>query len=108
MHAGDVVGMPPGKIEAFYAQDWAFAMFLLNGDGGVHREALTKLLSDAANGTAYLKGEVPRSLFPDAWQPSSVRPLLERYLHEDLATIDAQYSAYLIHLANGSLDDFRG
>ena len=108
MHAGDVVGMPPGKIEAFYAQDWAFALFMLNGNNGAHRDSLKRLLSDTANGTAYLKSELPHSVFPDAWQPSSVQPLLVRYLREDWPTIDAQYTAYIHRLADGSISDFAG
>jgi len=101
MHAGDVVGMRGGKIEAFYAQDWAFAVFLLHGDHGRHRPALEKLLTDTANGTAYLPGELPHSVLPDAWQPQSVKPLLERYLGEDLATVDREYQAYIRAITSG-------
>ena len=101
MHAGDVVGMRGGKIAAFYAQDWAFAVFLLHGDHGRHRPALEKLLTDTANGTAYLPGELPHSVLPDAWQPQSVKPLLERYLGEDLATVDREYQAYIRAITSG-------
>ncbi|MGH7176728.1 MAG: hypothetical protein ACREJC_05050, partial [Tepidisphaeraceae bacterium] len=34
MHAGEIVSLPPAKIEAFYAQSWAFAEFLWDADGG--------------------------------------------------------------------------
>ncbi len=99
MHAGNVVGMHGGKIEAFYAQDWAFAVFLLHTR---HRQALLKLLSDCANGTAYLPSELPHSVLPDAWEPQSVKPLLERYLGENLAGIDREYQAYMQALAAGT------
>ncbi len=101
MHAGQVVGTKGGRIEAFYAQDWAFASFLLHGDHGKHREALKRLLADTANGTAYLPGELPHSVLPDAWQPSSVKPLLERYLGEDLSAIDVEYQAYIQSIVSG-------
>jgi hypothetical protein len=101
MHAGDVVGMKGGRIEAFYAQDWAFAVFLLHGDQGRHRAALKKLLTDTANGTAYLPGELPHSVLPDAWQPQSVKPLLERYLGEDLPSIDREYQAFIRSIIAG-------
>ena len=106
MHAGDVVGLPAAKIEAFYAQDWAFALFLMEGDGGTHLAALQKLLSDAAAGKAYLKTELPHSALPDAWQPSSARPLLERYLNEKIDAIEVEFTAYMHTLANGSVADF--
>jgi hypothetical protein len=99
MHAGNVVGLHGGKIEAFYAQDWAFAVFLLHADHARHKPALLKLLSDAANGTAYFPSELPHSILPDAWQPQSVKPLLERYLGEDLPSIDREYQAYIQSLA---------
>jgi hypothetical protein len=102
MHAGDVVGLHGGKIEAFYAQDWAFAVFLLHGDHSRHRAALQKLLADTANGTAYLPGELPHSVLPDAWEPRSVKPLLERYLGEDLATIDREYQVFIQSIAAGA------
>jgi hypothetical protein len=101
MHAGDVVGMHGGRIEAFYAQDWAFAVFLLHADHGRHRAALEKLLTDTANGTAYLPSELPHSVLPDAWLPGSVKPLLERYLGEDLAGIDVEYQAYIRDVTSG-------
>jgi hypothetical protein len=101
MHAGQVVGLSGGKIEAFYAQDWAFAVFLLYGEHGKHRPALLRLLSDAAGGTAYLPGELPHSILPDAWQPQSVRPLLQRYLGEDLPAIEREYRAFMQNLVKG-------
>jgi hypothetical protein len=34
----------------YYAQVWALALYLRNGDGGAHRAQLTSLLQDAARG----------------------------------------------------------
>jgi hypothetical protein len=99
MHAGNVVGMSGPRIEAFYAQNWAFALFLMHADGDRYRSSFQKLLCDTANGTAYLPGEVPHSVLPDAWDPHSVRPLLERYLGAGLPQIEKEYQAYMRKIA---------
>src|SRR5262245_32766570 len=98
MHAGDVVGLQGEKIEAFYAQSWAFARFLWDADGGKYRPAFQKLVEDTANGTAYdPTGQSHRVFY--GFQPESVKPLLEHYLGMDFAAIEQAYVRYVHQLA---------
>src|SRR5205823_6341834 len=76
MHAGDVVQLPGDKIEAFYAQDWAFARFLWEYNNGVYRPSFRKLLADTATGTQFdPTGTMHRAW--SAWSPAGVKPMLE-------------------------------
>ena len=97
MHAGQVVDEPGEKIEAFYAQSWAFARFLWEADGGRHRRALRRILTDAANG-ALFPGNNSRRSDGGLWDPDSARPLLEYYLNSDLPALDAAYRKYMRRL----------
>jgi hypothetical protein len=99
MHAGDVVGSSGEKIEAFYAQDWAFVRFAWDAENGKYRPAFQHLLADAAAGTMYnpLKGAMPQQLA--AWNPRLVKPILEHYFGMDFADLDKAYQAYLRVLA---------
>ncbi len=45
MHAGQVVDTTAARVEAFYAQCWAFARFCREADGGTYRPALEKCLA---------------------------------------------------------------
>src|SRR5436190_11236544 len=56
MHAGDVVGLSGERIEAFYAQNWAFVRFLWDADNGKYRQAFQQMLIDTANGVSW-KGD---------------------------------------------------
>jgi hypothetical protein len=98
MHAGQVVDQPGEQIEAFYAESWAFAKFLWDGEGGRHRPALRRILTDAAAGTLY-PGNNSRRTDGGMWDPESARPLLEHYLGADLATVDAAFQKYVRRLA---------
>jgi hypothetical protein len=99
MHAGEVVSLPGGRIEAFYAQNWAFAQFLWDAESGKYRPALQRLLSDCANGTVHdPTGSARRSVL-DGWDPDSVKPMLEHYLCMDLRAIERAYQAYMRQIA---------
>src|SRR5438445_10157145 len=98
MHAGDVVGLSGEKIEAFYAQNWAFARFLWEADAGKYRPAFQKLLVETANGTAFDPGGGGRR-FLFGFQPQSVRPLLEHYLGVSLPEMQEAYLKYVHQLA---------
>jgi hypothetical protein len=95
MHAGDVVGLGGEKIEAFYAQDWAFVRFLWEGEGGKYRPAFQKLIADTAAGTIDDPTGIIAQLPPNTWRPQSVKPVLERYLGKDLGSIDTEYQAFV-------------
>lgn len=94
MHAGQVVGRSSGKIEAFYAESWAFARFLIDGDGGKYRPALNRMLADAAHGTLHGDGGRELSHGP-FWNPATARPMLEHYLGMNLSQIEAAFARYV-------------
>jgi hypothetical protein len=98
MHAGQVVDQPPEKIEAFYAQAWAFARFLWDGEGGRHRRTLRKILTEAADGTLY-PGDGSRRSEDGLWDPDSARPLLEHYLRTNLEKLDQAFRKYVHRVA---------
>jgi hypothetical protein len=84
LHAGHVVKEPREKINAFYAQSWAFARFLNEADGGWYRPMFRKLLADAA------AGELART-----YDAAATRALLERYLKEDLAETERAFAGFV-------------
>ncbi len=98
LHAGNVVGLNGTHIEAFYAQDWAFATFLWSAEGGRYRPALRRMIDDTAAGTVYdPTGVLDNALLP--WNPAGVRPMLEHYLGLSLDAIDAEYQKYVRKVA---------
>jgi len=101
MHAGQVVGKPSGKIEAFYAQSWAFARFLLEGDGGGHRAALDRMLADAARGRLYADSSREFNRGP-LWDPATARPMLEHYLQMSLPQIEDSFARYVRQVVDSS------
>jgi hypothetical protein len=98
MHAGQVVGKPGPKIEAFYAESWAFARFLCDGDGGRNRQALQRMLGDAAHGRLYSDNSQSLTDGP-LWDPSTAKPMLEHYMGRSLPEIERAFASYMNHLA---------
>lgn len=92
-HAGEVVDLPPERIEAFYAQNWAFAKFLWQADDARYRPALLALLDDAARGR--LPAHLVSSSHEQGFDPRTVQPLLEHYLQMPLNQIDQRFQAYI-------------
>lgn len=91
LHAGQIVNRPSERIEAFYAQSWAFARFLLEGDGSAYRPAFDRLIHDAVDGKIQsAAGRVDTS----DWSPSMSRPILEFYLGMPLDQIDRRYREF--------------
>jgi hypothetical protein len=97
MHAGQVVGQRNAKIEAFYAQSWSFARFLIDADGGRYRPALEHMLLDAAYGRLYFDNSVEDAGGP-LWDPSTARPMLEHYLGIDLGQVEIEFARYVKRL----------
>jgi len=98
LHAGNIIGLPGIRIEAFYSQNWAFARYLWDGDGGKNRPALERLLADTAAGTIYdPTGSLRRAYL--GWNPAGVQPLLEHYLGQNLDAIDADYQLFIHKVA---------
>ncbi len=98
LHAGDVVSLPTERVEAFYAENWAFARFLWDGDGARYRPALQRLLADTAAGRAWLPPDLARPN-PRAWNPKLVQPVLEHYLDESLDVIEPRFQRFVEQLA---------
>lgn len=104
IHAGEVVNRSGNRIEAFYAQDWAFALFLWQADQQKYRPALQRMLSDIASG----KDPQHQGLILPAvlgWRPATVQPLLERYLEMDLASIEKAYLRFVKTVAFDEYND---
>ncbi|MCS7034856.1 MAG: hypothetical protein NZ561_12810 [Phycisphaerae bacterium] len=98
MHAGDVVSQPPDRIEAFYAQNWAFARFLREAEEGRYRLGLQRMIDDAVAGR--LPAQSGRSDRPaGTFNPAGVRPLLEHYLGAELSQIDLAYQRFIRKIA---------
>jgi hypothetical protein len=98
LHAGNVVALSGTHIEAFYAQDWAFATFLWSADDGRYRRALRQLIDDTAAGTVFdPTGVHQNAALP--WTPAGVRPMLEHYLGMPLDQIDAEYQKFVRKVA---------
>jgi hypothetical protein len=90
MHAGDVVQLPGDRIEAFYAQNWAFARFLWEYNNGQYRPNFKTLLAETADGTLYDPSGSMRHAVK-TWSPSGVKPMLEHYLNKPLPEIEKEY-----------------
>jgi hypothetical protein len=104
LHAGQVVGRSGIRIEAFYAQNWAFARYLWEGENGRYRSALQRLLADTAAGTNQdPTGSLRLTYLP--WNPAGVRPMLEYYLGEDLDAINQGYQRFMKHVAYDEMSE---
>jgi hypothetical protein len=96
MHAGDVVGLKGEQIEAFYAQNWAFARFLWDGQNGKFRPAFQRLLADTAQATIYDPTGHGRGTGADFRNSKAV---LEHYLGMDFPKIEEAYRLYVQQVA---------
>ena len=94
MHAGQVVSKQLWRVETFYAQAWALARFLTDGEGGRYRPALQRMLADLAADQVPLPG-FDRPTPAGTWDPRTARPLLEHYLGKPLEQVDREYQAYV-------------
>jgi hypothetical protein len=107
MHAGQVVSKQLWRVETFYAQAWALARFLTDGEGGRYRPALQRMLADLAADRVPLPG-FDRSPPPGTWDPRTARPLLEHYLGKPIEQIDREYQAYMARLVEEGHRPTRG
>lgn len=97
LHAGEVIALPAERIEAFYAQNWAFARFLWEGEQGSHRAAFQQLLHDSAMGT--LPPGLAVGMSGGTWRPDAIAPLLAHYLEMPMDEVDRRYQAYVRFIA---------
>lgn len=98
LHAGMVVGKSGGRIEAFYAQSWAFARFMWEAEGGKYRPAFQKLLTDVAMGTV-VDPSRSHAVAGGPWNPGAVKPLLEHYMQMPLPEIETAYLKFVQKIA---------
>lgn len=97
-HAGLVVDQPSARIEAFYAQSWAFARFMCDYQDGRYRRRLQRLLMDVATGTVF----DPTGTHHQAggeWDSAGVKPMLEYYLGQRLPTIEEEFQQFIRQIA---------
>lgn len=98
MHAGDIVGESGERIDAFYAQSWAFARFLWEAEEGKYRPAMLKWLRETADGTVYDPTRShSRSYAP--WVRRAVKPMIEHYLGMKMPQVEQAYQAYMRKIA---------
>ncbi len=106
-HAGDIVGERMEKIDAFYAQSWAFARFLWEADNARYRPAFQRWMTETANGTVHdATHSHNRASYP--WNRKAVQPMMEYYLDMPLPEIDRAFNAYMHHIAFEELPSQRG
>ncbi len=98
LHAGQIVGRTGATIETFYAENWAFAKFLWEGENGKYRPALLRLIADTAAGISFDRNGAMR-LGPAEWNPAAVAPLLGRYLNMTMPEISEHYRVYIKQIA---------
>jgi hypothetical protein len=98
MHAGDVVGESSDKIDAFYAQSWAFARFLWEGENARFRPALQRWIAETANGTV-LDPTGSHRVSSAPWRREGVGAMIEHYLGTNLAEVSRLYQVWLKHVA---------
>jgi hypothetical protein len=99
MHAGQVVATSRSQIQAFYAQSWAFARFLL-ATRDSRRDALRRMLLNLAGGQ--WESQAGRGAILD---PAGAIRLLEHYLGEDISKIDGEYRRYVIRICSALPDE---
>jgi hypothetical protein len=91
MHAGQVVGKRSRKIEAFYAECWAFARFMNER----HPSALKTMLSDASRGVLFADSSTDDAAGGPLWDPATAKPMLEHYLGKSLDEIEMDFARYV-------------
>lgn len=97
LHAGDVIALPRERIETFYAENWALAMFLWEGENQRYRPALQQLLADTAAGKRWLPPGI--TLGPRDWYPALGQTVLEHYLHMSFDQLQPRFFAYAAKLS---------
>lgn len=97
-HAGLVVEEPSERIEAFYAQSWAFARFMCEYQDGRYRKRMQRLLADVATGTVFdPTGTHHRA--GGEWDAAGVKPMLEYYLGQRLPAIEEEFQQFIRQIA---------
>lgn len=82
----------------YYAQCWAFARFMIDGEGGAHRPALKRMIDEAAAGRLYdPTGANTRPA--GTFRPSEAAAAVERALGRPLADVEPAYRAYVRQIA---------
>ena len=99
MHAGDVVKESRQRVDAYYAQCWAFVKFMREADGGRHAAALSPWLADTAAGTCFdPTGSHQHKGLP--WNSRGIPAMVEHYLEMELPQIDKDFAAFIARMAH--------
>jgi hypothetical protein len=102
LHAGDIVGERMERVDAFYAQSWAFARFLREGESGRYRAGLERWLRDTAAGTVFDPSRT-HTRNTSEWSRTAVRPMIEHYTGTDLTTLSEQLGRFMRTVAMDEL-----
>lgn len=91
-------GGPAAAALAYYGQVWALVRFLSEGEGGVYREGLAALVTDAAEGRLIEQLGKPAIGSEDRTAASLLRhrgpELFRTYFKADVSIVQAQFSAF--------------
>lgn len=98
LQPGEVIGAGRESIDKFYAQSWALALFLWEGENRCHRPALQRYFGDLAAGRAY-RPAAYANLRPGDWNPDLSVLQLEHYLGVSLQSLEGAYQAFCLELA---------
>ncbi|HVT79598.1 MAG TPA: hypothetical protein VHM90_02985 [Phycisphaerae bacterium] len=94
-HAGQVIGQPQAKVDAYYAELWSFVRFL--EESPAYKPKLRTLLANAHAGllAASLEGTgvTPREIenFTEHWNAVAGPVYLQKYIDADLNGLEQQY-----------------
>lgn len=89
------------RLLTYYAQVWALVQFLMEGEDGRYREALGRVLVDAAEGrivstiltSPFISGQAARQRMATSVLGPGV---VLAYFNRDMAQFDEQYHAYIL------------
>jgi hypothetical protein len=91
MHAGQAVVETGQATRSYYAQVWALALFLRQGENGAYAERLGRLLGDLGDGRVRAAALAYRVVAPGAGDISVPEAVFRHYVTEDLAGFEAAY-----------------
>lgn len=97
----EALGEGRSTLLGYYAQVWALVHFLHDGEEGRYREALRRLVRDAAHGEMIRTMMASESIPPEAKRPWALvrhgRWAAMAYFNRDLDELEAQYMAFVRH-----------
>lgn len=97
-HAGQVIKMPQGRIDTYYAQLWSLVLFLEQSPA--YRPRLQSLLADASAGKLAQAlagtGVTQRQIdnFTERWNTVAGPVYTQKYFNQDIGALEREYAAW--------------